>query len=109
MGDRRDSFTMFFKKYSMLFFQLKVSKHNDKHIVWERNEHQADDCLYGCADITRFQGEMALGVICTRGDGPLGDFGIDDVGMVDHCARKYLFRRKKKRNIHREVIFFVKC
>ena len=71
----------------MFFLQLKVSKDDNKHIVWERKGHQAADWLNGCAHITGFQGEILLEVIGTRGDGTLGDIGIDDVGLVDHCPR----------------------
>ena len=71
----------------MVCFQLTLSQDNNRHIVWERTGHQAEDWLYGCADITGFQGEITLEIIGTRGDGPLGDIAIDDVGLSDICPR----------------------
>ena len=75
---------------NIVFFQFKLHQNKDTHIMWERKGHQGDDWLHGCADITGFQGKLLLEVIGTRGDGPLGDIGIDNVGMVDHCTRKHL-------------------
>ena len=47
-----------------------------------------DGWHYGCGDLTGYSGDITLLVQATRGTGPLGDIGIDDVALIRSCSRK---------------------
>ena len=59
-------------------------------VIWESKKDHGDQWIYACGDITGYSGEIVLEIRATRGGGPLGDIGIDDVGITDNCRRKSL-------------------
>ena len=59
-------------------------------VIWESKRDIGDRWIYACGDITGYLGEIVLEIRATRGGGPLGDIGIDDVGITDNCRRKSL-------------------
>ena len=60
---------------------------NGMTVIWESTGNQIYTWQPACGLLTGYTGEIMVEVKVTRGNSPLGDIGVDDVGVFAACPR----------------------